>query len=197
MKFSYNNIKVLFLYWKPDLSKFHGNAFQTGVKLRQWTQKYLDSVWTALIYFNLFWNFINLRYDTEGLKAEFQWFIVLYGIKCSFWVIITHECTSTSVFLSKKRCTRLLQDYCSLHLDDMYSLIRGSCIVWVSSKEVSVSLSDAFSDKSIIFISITSLTLTASRDNWCTVGGDGGCRVGEVRAGITFPMPEHKGFKLQ
>ena len=30
-----------------------------------------------------------------------------------------------------------------------------------------------------------------------TVGGDGGCRVGEVRAGTTPPMPDHKGFKLQ
>ena len=26
--------------------------------------------------------------------------------------------------------------------------------------------------------------------------GDGGCRVGEVRAGTTSPMPDHKGFKL-
>ena len=38
---------------------------------------------------------------------------------------------------------------------------------------------------------------SASRDNWSTVGGDGGCRVGEVRAGTTSPMPDHKGFKLQ
>ena len=38
---------------------------------------------------------------------------------------------------------------------------------------------------------------SASRDNWCTVGGDGGCRVGEIRAGTTSPMPDHKGFKLQ
>ena len=38
---------------------------------------------------------------------------------------------------------------------------------------------------------------SASRDNWCTVGGDGGCRVGEVRAGTTSPMPDHKGFKQQ
>ena len=30
-----------------------------------------------------------------------------------------------------------------------------------------------------------------------TVGGDGGCRVSEVRAGTTSPMPDHKGFKLQ
>ena len=37
----------------------------------------------------------------------------------------------------------------------------------------------------------------ASRDNWCTVEGDGGWRVGEVRAGTTSPMPDHKGFKLQ
>ena len=27
------------------------------------------------------------------------------------------------------------------------------------------------------------------------MGGDGGCRVGEVRAGTTYPMPYHKGFK--
>ena len=38
---------------------------------------------------------------------------------------------------------------------------------------------------------------SASRDNWCTVGGDGGCRVSKVRAGTTSPMPDHKGFKLQ
>ena len=38
---------------------------------------------------------------------------------------------------------------------------------------------------------------SASHDNWCTVGGDGGCRVGKVQAGTTSPMPDHKGFKLQ
>ena len=29
------------------------------------------------------------------------------------------------------------------------------------------------------------------------MGASGGCRVGEVRAGTTSPMPDHKGFKLQ
>ena len=29
------------------------------------------------------------------------------------------------------------------------------------------------------------------------MGGDGGCRVGKVRASTTSPMPDHKGFKLQ
>ena len=38
------------------------------------------------------------------------------------------------------------------------------------------------------------LCASDTRDNWCTVGGDGGCRVGEVRAGTTTPMPDHKGF---
>ena len=38
---------------------------------------------------------------------------------------------------------------------------------------------------------------SASHDNWCTVGGNGECRVGEVRAGTTSPMPDHKGSKLQ
>ena len=30
---------------------------------------------------------------------------------------------------------------------------------------------------------------SASHDNWCTVRGNGGCRVGEVRAGTTSPCP--------
>ena len=34
-------------------------------------------------------------------------------------------------------------------------------------------------------------------DAQCTVGGDGGYRVGEIRAGTTSPMPDHKHFKLQ
>ena len=38
---------------------------------------------------------------------------------------------------------------------------------------------------------------SASHDNWCTVEGDGECRVGEVQAGTTSPMPDHKDFKLQ
>ena len=38
---------------------------------------------------------------------------------------------------------------------------------------------------------------TLKQDNDSTVRGDGGSRVGEVRAGTTSPMPEHKGFKPQ
>ena len=38
---------------------------------------------------------------------------------------------------------------------------------------------------------------TLKQDNDSTVRGDGGSRVGEVRAGTTSTMPEHKGFKLQ
>ena len=38
---------------------------------------------------------------------------------------------------------------------------------------------------------------TFKQDNYSTVGGDGGGRVGEVRAGTTSPMPDHKGFRLQ
>ena len=37
---------------------------------------------------------------------------------------------------------------------------------------------------------------TFKQDNYSTVGEDGGCRVGEVRANITSLMPDHKGFKL-
>ena len=38
---------------------------------------------------------------------------------------------------------------------------------------------------------------TFKQDNYSTVGGDGGCRVGEIRAGTTYPMPDHKGSKQQ
>ena len=34
----------------------------------------------------------------ERLNAEFQWFTVLYGIKCCFLVIITYQC----VIVNKK-----------------------------------------------------------------------------------------------
>ena len=47
------------------------------------------------------------------------------------------------------------------------------------------------------FIILSINSYSASHDNWCTVGGDGGCRVGEVRAGTTSPMTDHNGFKLQ
>ena len=52
----------------------------------------------------------------------------------------------------------------------------------------------------IKFLKVLVTTTDALRhfkhDNHNTVGGDGGCRVGEVRAGIASPMPDHKGFKL-
>ena len=38
---------------------------------------------------------------------------------------------------------------------------------------------------------------TFKQDNYSTVEGDGGCRIGEVRAGTTSPLPDHKGFKVQ
>ena len=37
---------------------------------------------------------------------------------------------------------------------------------------------------------------TFKQDIYSIVGGDGRCRVGEVRAGTTSPMSGHKGFKL-
>ena len=38
---------------------------------------------------------------------------------------------------------------------------------------------------------------TFKQGNHSTVGGDGRCSGGEVRAGTTSPMPDYKGFKLQ
>ena len=40
-------------------------------------------------------------------------------------------------------------------------------------------------------------TVALLNDNYSTVGGDGGSRVGEVQAGTTSPMPDYKSFKLQ
>ena len=56
-------------------------------------------------------------------------------------------------------------------------------------------ISDLSTSVILVYISDLNLCLnsySASRDNWCTVGGDGGCRVGEVRAGTTSPMPDPK-----
>ena len=49
----------------------------------------------------------------------------------------------------------------------------------------------------MLVMTIDALGGFIKQDNYNTVGGDGGCRVGEVRAGTTSPMPNHKGFKLQ
>ena len=38
---------------------------------------------------------------------------------------------------------------------------------------------------------------TLKKGNHSTVGGDGGCRGGEVQASTTSLIPNHKGFKLQ
>ena len=38
---------------------------------------------------------------------------------------------------------------------------------------------------------------TFKQGDYSTAGGDGGCRVGEVRASTTSPMPNHKGFNYQ
>ena len=53
------------------------------------------------------------------------------------------------------------------------------------------------------FLKLLTLTVLVTtvdalgQGNYNTVRGDGGSRVGEVWAGTTSPMPEHKGFKLQ
>ena len=55
--------------------------------------------------------------------------------------------------------------------------------------------------KSLLTLKVLVKTINAlehfEKDNYSTVGGDGGCRVGEVRVGTTSPMPEHKVLKLQ
>ena len=38
---------------------------------------------------------------------------------------------------------------------------------------------------------------TFKQDNYSTMGGDGGFRVGEVQTGITYHLPDHMGFKFQ
>ena len=49
----------------------------------------------------------------------------------------------------------------------------------------------------VLVTTIDALGHCLKQDNYSTVWGDGGSRVGEVRAGTTSPMPEHKGFMLQ
>ena len=44
---------------------------------------------------------------------------------------------------------------------------------------------------------LTLKLLLATTDAQWEGMGDGGCRVGEVRAGTTSPMPDHEAFKLQ
>ena len=48
-----------------------------------------------------------------------------------------------------------------------------------------------------IILKVLVTTSDALGHFYSTVGGDGGCRVGEERAGTTSPMPDHKDFKLQ
>ena len=38
---------------------------------------------------------------------------------------------------------------------------------------------------------------TFKQDSYSAVGGDAGCMVSEVRAGITSPMPDQKGFNTE
>ena len=44
--------------------------------------------------------------------------------------------------------------------------------------------------KCSLTLTVLVVTIHAQWEGW-------GCRVGEVRAGTTSPMPDHKGFKLQ
>ena len=40
-------------------------------------------------------------------------------------------------------------------------------------------------------------TFNFKQDDYSTVGGHGGCRVGELRVGTTPPMPDHKGLSYR
>ena len=44
----------------------------------------------------------------------------------------------------------------------------------------------------VLVMSIDTLGHFQIKENHSTVGGDVGCRVGEVRAGTTSPIPDHK-----
>ena len=43
----------------------------------------------------------NIKVYIEGLKGEFLWFTMLYGMQCAFLVIITHE-QHECVIINKK-----------------------------------------------------------------------------------------------
>ena len=48
----------------------------------------------------------------------------------------------------------------------------------------------------LIMLTLEVLVVTIDAQ-WEGMGDVGHCRVSEVRAGTTSPMPDHKGFKLQ
>ena len=60
------------------------------------------------------------------------------------------------------------------------------------------SLTDECSDETICICALEKIALMDfKQDNYSTMGGEGECRVGKVRASTTSPMPDNKGFKLQ
>ena len=75
-----------------------------------------------------------------------------------------------------------------LDKDICISVIFFSKCLWTCGHEQSLDMSL----KSACLLTLTVLVATIDAQ-W---EGDGRCRVGEVRAGTTSPMPDHKGFKL-
>ena len=106
-------------------------------------------------------------------------------VYCHQLTLITHwlcvYCHWLTLITSMKNVTMWMNQMCSY-------------LTW---KEMHGKGSGVGRDGCLIHPTVMISSQSASRDNWCTVGGDGGCRVGEVRAGTTSPMPDHKGFKLQ
>ena len=51
--------------------------------------------------------------------------------------------------------------------------------------------------KKLLLVMTVETLDTFKWDDYSTVGGDRRCRVGEVQAGTTSPLPDHKSFKLQ
>ena len=113
---------------------------------------------------------------------------VRVNVKCSTY----SECFVCSVYLK----IPLLMVCLVLIMKGSPEELKKTCLLWALLNLIcSVHLSSYISGQKDCPSACK--CKSASHDNWCSVGGDGGCRVGEVLAGTTSPMPDHKGFKLQ
>ena len=136
--------------------------------------------WQAILSSNL-WQFCS-----HALKLETYQMSKRGGIPVPFWSNASWKLQLSVVEASKLLPVSDVKELCTG--SQSHSPQNSAFICMTLSLELEVFTFDLFT-----WIN----SWSASHDNWCTVGGDGGCRVGEVQAGTTSPIPDHNGFKLQ
>ena len=124
---------------------------------------------------------------------------ILKGLGLGKFPIPCCLCPSSSDgHLVDQNCVRVAQAACVFLCHTHCILSRGDEIgqVCVRHRKGNYWLTISRLNLKVLVMAVHSLE-HFKQDNYSTVGGDGGCRVGEVRAGTTSPMPDHKGFKQQ